>query len=138
MGRRFQELAFTPLVKQHQQEHGSRRQYERMAEQSPSGNTLGPDEQAFIAWVDLELGPTEIVRHKVAALQQLRMIVESGDRQIVVDAPDLRGREGILRVHLRNKPVADDVVVIAETRVAGDNTSVIRLRLTSARQVRKA
>ena len=31
------------------------------------------------------------------------------DRQIVVDAPDLRGREGILKVHLRNKPVADDV-----------------------------
>jgi len=33
------------------------------------------------------------------------------DRQIVVDAPDLRGREGILRVHLRNKPVAEDVDV---------------------------
>jgi cell division protease FtsH len=33
------------------------------------------------------------------------------DRQIVVDAPDLRGREGILRVHLRNKPIADDVDV---------------------------
>ncbi len=31
------------------------------------------------------------------------------DRQIIVDAPDLRGRDGILRVHLRNKPVADDV-----------------------------
>ncbi len=33
------------------------------------------------------------------------------DRQIVVDAPDLRGREGILKVHLRNKPVAADVNV---------------------------
>ena len=33
------------------------------------------------------------------------------DRQIVVDAPDLRGREGILKVHLRNKPQADDVSV---------------------------
>jgi cell division protease FtsH len=31
------------------------------------------------------------------------------DRQIVVDSPDLRGREGILKVHLRNKPIADDV-----------------------------
>ncbi|HEX6629748.1 MAG TPA: ATP-dependent metallopeptidase FtsH/Yme1/Tma family protein, partial [Gemmatimonadaceae bacterium] len=28
------------------------------------------------------------------------------DRQIVVDAPDLKGREGILKVHLRNKPIA--------------------------------
>jgi cell division protease FtsH len=33
------------------------------------------------------------------------------DRQIVVDAPDLRGREGILKVHLRNKPIAPDVDV---------------------------
>ncbi len=31
------------------------------------------------------------------------------DRQIVVDAPDLRGREGILRVHTRGKPMAEDV-----------------------------
>jgi cell division protease FtsH len=38
------------------------------------------------------------------------------DRQIVVDAPDLRGREGILKVHLRNKPVADDVNVTAIAR----------------------
>jgi cell division protease FtsH len=35
------------------------------------------------------------------------------DRQIVVDAPDLRGREGILRVHIRNKPIADDVDVMS-------------------------
>jgi len=33
------------------------------------------------------------------------------DRQIVVDAPDLRGREGILKVHMRNKPVAEDVQI---------------------------
>ncbi len=38
------------------------------------------------------------------------------DRQIVVDAPDLRGREGILRVHLRNKPVADDVQITTLAR----------------------
>ncbi len=48
MGRRFQELAFTPLVKKHQQEHGSRRQYERMEQTAPPGNTLGPAEQEFI------------------------------------------------------------------------------------------
>jgi cell division protease FtsH len=35
------------------------------------------------------------------------------DRQIVVDAPDVRGREGILRVHLRKVPLADDVRVEA-------------------------
>jgi uncharacterized protein len=52
MGRRFQELAFTPLVKEHQQEHGSRSQYERLAERAPLGNTLGPHEQAFIALRD--------------------------------------------------------------------------------------
>ena len=38
------------------------------------------------------------------------------DRQVVVDAPDLKGREGILRVHLRNKPIADDVTVNALAR----------------------
>jgi cell division protease FtsH len=31
------------------------------------------------------------------------------DRQIVVDAPDVRGREGILRVHTRKIPLASDV-----------------------------
>jgi cell division protease FtsH len=38
------------------------------------------------------------------------------DRQIVVDAPDLRGREGILKVHLRNKPVGDDVEITTLAR----------------------
>jgi cell division protease FtsH len=38
------------------------------------------------------------------------------DRQIVVDAPDLRGREGILRVPLRNKPIAEDVDITALAR----------------------
>jgi cell division protease FtsH len=33
------------------------------------------------------------------------------DRQVVVDAPDVRGREGILRVHLKKVPIADDVNV---------------------------
>jgi len=31
------------------------------------------------------------------------------DRQIVVDLPDVRGREGILKVHTRKIPLADDV-----------------------------
>ncbi|HEU4988221.1 MAG TPA: ATP-dependent zinc metalloprotease FtsH, partial [Gemmatimonadaceae bacterium] len=38
------------------------------------------------------------------------------DRQIVVDAPDLKGREGILKVHLRNKPIAPDVSVLTLAR----------------------
>jgi len=31
------------------------------------------------------------------------------DRQIVVDQPDLRGRLGILKIHARGKPLADDI-----------------------------
>lgn len=31
------------------------------------------------------------------------------DRRIVIDHPDAKGREAILRVHLRGKPIADDV-----------------------------
>jgi cell division protease FtsH len=38
------------------------------------------------------------------------------DRQIVVDAPDVKGREGILRVHLRKIPLADDVDVTTLAR----------------------
>ena len=33
------------------------------------------------------------------------------DRQIVVDAPDVKGREGILRVHMAKVPVSEDVDV---------------------------
>ena len=41
------------------------------------------------------------------------------DRQIVVDAPDVGGREDILKVHSRNKPLADDVslATLAKTTV---------------------
>ena len=48
MGRRFAELAFTPLVKHHQQLHGSRHMYERVERSNDLGDRLGPDEQAFI------------------------------------------------------------------------------------------
>ena len=48
MGRRFAELAFTPLVKEQQRRHGSRGQYERMELSGNPGNRLGPYEQEFI------------------------------------------------------------------------------------------
>jgi uncharacterized protein len=48
MGRRFAELAFTPLVKEQQQSHGSRHLYERVEQSSNLGDRLGPDEQDFI------------------------------------------------------------------------------------------
>lgn len=35
------------------------------------------------------------------------------DRQVVVPVPDIRGREGILKVHLKGKPIAGDVDVLA-------------------------
>ncbi len=38
------------------------------------------------------------------------------DRQIVVDSPDLKGREGILNVHLRKIPASDDVDVTTLAR----------------------
>jgi predicted pyridoxine 5'-phosphate oxidase superfamily flavin-nucleotide-binding protein len=48
MGRRFAELAFTPLVKEQQKRHGSRHLYERVERSSDFGDRLGPHEQAFI------------------------------------------------------------------------------------------
>jgi cell division protease FtsH len=38
------------------------------------------------------------------------------DRQVVVDSPDVKGREGILRVHLKKIPAAEDVNVRALAR----------------------
>ena len=38
------------------------------------------------------------------------------DRQIVVDRPDIRGREQILNVHAKGKPLADDVDIRALAR----------------------
>ncbi|GBD23566.1 ATP-dependent zinc metalloprotease FtsH [bacterium HR29] len=33
------------------------------------------------------------------------------DRKVVIDGPDVKGREAILAVHLRGKPIADDVKI---------------------------
>ena len=38
------------------------------------------------------------------------------DRRVVVDLPDLKGREGILRVHTRTIPLAEDVDVVVLAR----------------------
>lgn len=48
MGRRFAELAFTPLVKQQQEQHGSRQAYERVEHSPDAGDRLGASEQEFI------------------------------------------------------------------------------------------
>jgi predicted pyridoxine 5'-phosphate oxidase superfamily flavin-nucleotide-binding protein len=53
MPNRFHELTFTPLVQQEQENHGSRRQYDRMAHsEHSSGATLGVSERTFIALRD--------------------------------------------------------------------------------------
>jgi uncharacterized protein len=48
MGRRFAELAFTPLVKEQQQKHGSRYLYERTERSNDAGDRLGEFEVEFI------------------------------------------------------------------------------------------
>jgi predicted pyridoxine 5'-phosphate oxidase superfamily flavin-nucleotide-binding protein len=52
MSRRFAELAFTPLVKAQQEQHGSRRQYARMEEAGEPGARLSAAEREFIAGRD--------------------------------------------------------------------------------------
>ena len=41
------------------------------------------------------------------------------DRQVIVDSPDVKGREEILKVHAKGKPLADDVnlAILAKTTV---------------------
>ena len=48
MGRRFAELAFTPQVKEQQQQHGSRHLYERVETSDQLGDKLGEFEREFI------------------------------------------------------------------------------------------
>ena len=49
MIRHFGDIAFTPAVKEQQERHGSRRQYQRLLEDSESPRVLGKAERAFIA-----------------------------------------------------------------------------------------
>jgi predicted pyridoxine 5'-phosphate oxidase superfamily flavin-nucleotide-binding protein len=49
---RFHELAFTPLVKELQELHNSRRQYERMEQANPGGGALSSSETTFIGLRD--------------------------------------------------------------------------------------
>ena len=48
MGRRFAEIAFTPLVKEQQKKHGSRHLYERAERSDDPGDRLGEFEVEFI------------------------------------------------------------------------------------------
>jgi uncharacterized protein len=48
MARTFGTLAFTPSVKELQQQHGSRQQYERMVTQGPERNRLTVSETTFL------------------------------------------------------------------------------------------
>jgi predicted pyridoxine 5'-phosphate oxidase superfamily flavin-nucleotide-binding protein len=48
MGRRFAELAFTPLVREQQIRHGSRGLYERVEQSADLGDRLGADEKEFV------------------------------------------------------------------------------------------
>ena len=48
MGRRFAELAFTPLVKEQQRQHNSRHLYERVEQAPDAGDRLGEDEREFV------------------------------------------------------------------------------------------
>lgn len=66
------------------------------------------------------------------------------DRQVLVDAPDVIGREAILRVHTKNKPLAEDVKldVLAKTTIGFTGADLENLvnegALTAARNNQKA
>lgn len=66
------------------------------------------------------------------------------DRQVLVDAPDVIGREAILKVHTKNKPLAEDVKldVLAKTTIGFTGADLENLvnegALTAARNNQKA
>ena len=53
------------------------------------------------------------------------------DRQIYVGLPDIRGREEILKVHTRKKPLAEDVDLRATARATGGFTGADLENLTN-------
>jgi uncharacterized protein len=99
MGRRYQELAFTDLVKKHQEEHGSKRQYERMAEGSPASDVLGPAEADFLQRRDsfymASVGETgwPYVQHRGGSKGFVRVISPS-----LIGFADLRGNKQYVSV----------------------------------------
>ncbi len=66
------------------------------------------------------------------------------DRQVLVDAPDVKGREAILKVHSKGKPLAEDVdlAVLAKTTVGFSGADLENLMneaaLSAARNGREA
>ncbi len=49
MSRHFGDIAFTPAVKEQQERHGSRRQYQRLLENDAAPRGFGKSERTFIA-----------------------------------------------------------------------------------------
>ena len=60
------------------------------------------------------------------------------DRQVYVGLPDIRGRESILRVHTRNKPLADDVDLSTLAKATGGFTGADLENLTNEAALRAA
>ena len=83
MPHNFGSLVFTPLVKALQEQHGSRRQYERLEKSNSSPGRLGPQESEFIAERDTfymaTLGSTgwPYVQHRGGPRGFLRVIDEN-------------------------------------------------------------
>ena len=51
------------------------------------------------------------------------------DRQVVVDAPDVRGREKILEVHAKNKPLGSDVDLVRIAKLTSGMTGADLMNL---------
>lgn len=62
------------------------------------------------------------------------------DRQVLVDTPDVRGREAILKVHAKGKPLGDDVKldVLAKTTVGFTGADLENLMNEAALKAAKA
>lgn len=52
MGRAFARVMFSEAAKRYQERYGSRASYERMAQQGPAGDALGPVEREFVGQRD--------------------------------------------------------------------------------------
>lgn len=80
MARTFGGIAFTPLVKALQEQHGSRRQYERMVTQGPEHNRFTEFETTFLAerdsfyWATVNADGWPYIQHRGGPKGVLKVI----------------------------------------------------------------
>ncbi|HEV2645880.1 MAG TPA: pyridoxamine 5'-phosphate oxidase family protein [Acidobacteriaceae bacterium] len=152
MGRAYAKVMFSEAAKRLQEQHGSRAQYERLAERGESGDGLGPMERDFIArrdsfyiasvteegWPYMQHrgGPKGFLR--VLEAKMLAFVDYAGNKQYIT-AGNLETNDRValflmdyphearLKVIGHARAVEGDTELEARVKLEGDNAKVERV-----------